>query len=160
MEAWISTFLYDSDQVLFSGGDDSVLAAHDLRIAQLDGSCTVWKTKRVHEAGIVSILSQRATTQSSPYQLLTGGYDDNLKLVDLRTTPSMLFAAGSTLLPIPPRAPFGEMNLGGGVWRLVPNPEDETKILACCMYGGARILDLNGLESTGSSEPAVVKQRA
>lgn len=178
LEAWVSSFLRESDQVLFSGGDDAVLAAHDLRVSQYDDedddTCTVWKTRRIHEAGVVSILSLSdvgsGNSNENPYILWTGGYDDMLKEVDIRTTPSMLFAdSSSTMMPIPPRAAVSEMNLGGGVWKLIPKPAsgsnttpngfgsntNDGTILACCMYGGARILERNK-NSSETGEPATV----
>lgn len=112
LEAWTVSFGAKPDtSTVFSGGDDRALAFTDLRIPY-----TVWKTKP-HEAGVTSILPRTVDV------LWTGGYDDCLNEFDLRT-----------------RRVTDSANLGGGVWRLEESP-DKTKVLACCMYGGLRVLD-------------------
>lgn len=164
LEAWTSTFLHGSDQILFSGGDDAVLAAHDLRLCDQDDdddddgdSATVWRARNVHSAGVTSIFSFPPASADSPYQLWTGGYDDTLRCVDLRATAVQV--AGAPLLPMPPvrGALLGEQNLGGGVWKLVPNPADARRFLVCCMYGGARVVDRLGTDDLAQAgEPAGV----
>ncbi|VVT49053.1 uncharacterized protein SAPINGB_P002081 [Magnusiomyces paraingens] len=159
LEAWTASFLNGSENVLFSGGDDAVLAAHDLRMASSSDSdnnesdngygddivAPVWSSQRIHSAGVTSIHSFIPTPD---YQLWTGGYDDTLALVDLRITDPML--------PIPPRGPTASINLGGGVWKLLPSPvAPESRMLVCCMYGGARIVDrLSTEEIASTTEPA------
>lgn len=141
-EAWTSSFGTGDvlGSVLFSGGDDSVLMAHDLRAMD---SGAIWKSRKIHDGGVTSILPYGAlstggvkwTTGESPYQLLTGGYDDCLKSVELRMISDALSAYA------PPRV-VQQTNLGGGVWRLVPGPESTNgKLAVCCMYDGARIVD-------------------
>lgn len=136
LEAWTCSFGTKSLQnVLFSGGDDAVLAAHDLRLMSDSCDGPVWSCNRLHDAGITSILpSSRLFKPADPLCLWTGGYDDNLRCVDLRVGPQS--TVESYLLPIVNDSVY----LEGGVWRLVPGAN--RRILACCMYRGAYILEL------------------
>lgn len=72
-----------------------------------------------------------------PNELWTGSYDDNLRIFDLRNIDSdngpILYQG---LLP----QEKVKQNLGGGVWRLIPEPNSD-RLLACCMYDGARIIE-------------------
>lgn len=135
LECWISNFIPDMG-LLLSGGDDQKLVGHDLRSAT-----KVWETQRLHDAGITSILPRESSVK-----LWTGGYDDQLKESDLR------------MIQIVPPKQLKEMNLGGGVWRLLPAADrrggGDNSILACCMYGGARILR----PDESGEEPAIVAE--
>lgn len=107
-EAWCVEI--DDNGVVYTGGDDRVLACVDPRIP-----CVQWRAKP-HDAGVTCILQRSENT------LWTGGYDDCVNLFDLRK-----------------QSVADKANLGGGVWRLIPSPEN-TSVLACCMYGGLRVL--------------------
>lgn len=157
-EAWISAFgAGDLGSTLFSGGDDSTLIAHDLRT--LDTSGAVWQSRRLHSGGITSILPYGAlstagvrawTPTGSAHRLWTGGYDDCLKSIDLRMV-------GNELASYSPPRVRSEMNLGGGVWRLVPGGSDTTasRVVVCCMYDGGRIVEPFE-EAQEVDEPAIV----
>lgn len=143
--------------VLFSGGDDSVLIAHDLRTTlgksggefwgqgdSSDESTCIWKARNLHDGGITAILPAGSVSTTgnawsgggSVNTLWTGGYDDKLKSIDLRMVGGAELS--SYVLPRVKSA----MDLGGGVWRLVPGPLGSgNKVVACCMYGGARVLE-------------------
>lgn len=131
LECWTGSFgeIGALQNVVFTGGDDSKLIAHDLRT-----SLPVWSTGYSHhEAGVVSILSPSTKwNNSNPSQLWTGLYDDHLRVLDLR------LIEGELLQGLVPKVHHKE-NLGGGVWRLIPSPVDE-RVLSCCMYDGARII--------------------
>jgi diphthine methyl ester acylhydrolase len=132
---------------VFSGGDDSALCyrsfarATDPRTTGFDyapGDTTV-AIKRKHGAGVTAILP--LTMQEPGSELvLTGSYDDHIRL----------FAVGPAIHGPSATRMLAERNLGGGVWRLklvsVKNkPENSTwaaTILASCMHGGARIVEL------------------
>ncbi|TID22201.1 WD40 repeat-like protein [Venturia nashicola] len=150
LEAWISCFSSfegEGKDVLFSGGDDAVLQytsiptefqdkqeqeqdQHD-EIAPLPPTSL---PKKFHNAGITSLLPLPVP---SPL-LLTGSYDDTIRL--LRPSPR------PTLLATHP--------LTGGVWRLKllsPNPSTPQNqnpnsstydILASCMHAGTQIIRL------------------
>ncbi|ODV92926.1 hypothetical protein CANCADRAFT_21531 [Tortispora caseinolytica NRRL Y-17796] len=109
LEAWTGVF---KDNLILSGGDDQKLACLDTRI-----EAVVLQNRNIHGAGVTSILPR------SENKLLTGSYDDNCRVIDMRSAFREVSAT----------------DLGGGVWRLVPNKYNDD-ILACCMYGGARIM--------------------
>ncbi|KAI5958240.1 hypothetical protein KGF57_002595 [Candida theae] len=139
LECWTGSFgeLGQLNHVAYTGGDDSQLVAHDLRTSQ-----PIWTLSRGHDAGVVSILSPSSKWNASNGNLLwTGSYDDNLRVWDLRcidkSNPSLLEGY------IPRK--LHEENLGGGVWRLIPSPlEKDERLLSCCMYDGARIVNTRG----------------
>ncbi|EGV61767.1 WD40 repeat-like protein [Yamadazyma tenuis] len=138
LECWISAFgeLGELCNVIFTGGDDSKLIAHDIRT-----NTKIWATgTRHHEAGVVSILPASKTWNSmNPNQLWTGSYDDNLRILDLRVMDKENPALIEGYIPVVHQ----KENLGGGVWRLIPSPApNDNRILACCMYDGARIVDV------------------
>lgn len=128
LECWTANFSETVGPVVYTGGDDAGLIAHDLRT-----NTSVFRTgHRHHEAGVVSILSPTSSWNSNhPYQLWTGSYDDKVRAFDLRVINDELYA-------IPPTIKQEEY-LGGGVWRLIPKPGTD-RVLACCMYDGGRIM--------------------
>ena len=101
-------------RILYSGADDSVLNTQDLETQQ-----TLWKDRRTHGAGVTAIMAR-----PDNFTLLTGSYDDNLRIIDLRT-----------------RGVVGQINLGGGVWRLGKRGTDGRSVIASCMYVGSRLVD-------------------
>lgn len=136
LECWTGAFgeLGPTQNVIFTGGDDAKLIAHDLRTND-----KIWETShRHHDAGVVSILCPGPKWLTKrPNSLWTGSYDDCLRIFDLRRLDA---EEGPTLYPgLLPQEQYKE-NLNGGVWRLIPAP-DSDKVLACCMYDGARIID-------------------
>lgn len=136
LECWTGNFgqLGPCQNVVFTGGDDSKLIAHDSRSKE-----KIWATNhRHHDAGVVLILSPSDRWLSSrPNDLWTGSYDDCLRVFDVRYLEGddgpLLF---QSLLP----TESYKKNLNGGVWRLIPAPDSE-QVLACCMYDGARIIE-------------------
>lgn len=124
MECWISHQgkLGAMENVVYSGGDDAHLIAHDIRTLT-----PLWRNKTIHDAGVVSVLAPTADwNASNPNHLWTGSYDDHLRILDVRNMGVV-----------------HKQNLGGGVWRLLPHKE---KVLVCCMYDGARIVRADGNE--------------
>ncbi|ODQ77858.1 hypothetical protein BABINDRAFT_172624 [Babjeviella inositovora NRRL Y-12698] len=143
MESWTCAFggFQGLENVVFSGGDDSKLIAHDIRTAEY--GTPIFQSRRIHDVGIVAILPATPGTNgrdswrvANPYSLWTGSYDDNVKALDLRVLPPQ------ELIPSIPPLVKQANNLGGGVWRLIPSPlQDDDRVLTCCMYDGARILE-------------------
>lgn len=136
LECWTGAFgsLGPCKSVVFTGGDDSKLIAHDLRTKE-----KIWATNhRHHDAGVVSILCPNENwLGSQPNSLWTGSYDDCLRVFDVRYLESDDGPAlYQSLLP----TETSKKNIGGGVWRLVPSPISND-VLACCMYDGARIIE-------------------
>ncbi|KAI5955895.1 hypothetical protein KGF54_001397 [Candida jiufengensis] len=139
LECWTGSFgeLGELTNVVYTGGDDSLLIAHDLRTSN-----SIWTLKRGHDAGIVSILSPSPNWNNlKGNYLYTGSYDDHLRIWDLRCIDSKNPALIEGYIP----KKIYEENLGGGVWRLIPSPVDN-RMLTCCMYDGARVINTNETE--------------
>jgi diphthamide biosynthesis protein 7 len=137
LECWTSNFgeLGQLSSVVYTGGDDSKLIAHDLRTND-----AIWTTTtRHHTAGVVSILSPNQNWNvENGNHLWSGCYDDTLRIFDLR----VMDKANPGLIPGYIPKVLKEENLGGGVWRLISSHEDN-RVLSCCMYDGARIINTN-----------------
>ncbi|ODV84494.1 hypothetical protein CANARDRAFT_29040 [[Candida] arabinofermentans NRRL YB-2248] len=142
LECWYGTFgcIGGLENVVFSGGDDRKLIGHDLRCQN-----EIFQTNRIHDAGIVSILTSKGSNKgigkflNNGYGLWCGSYDDSLSILDLRV------GLNQDLIPgLPPKI-IQKLQLGGGVWKLIENPNHD-KVLSCNMYDGARILDYSGDE--------------
>lgn len=136
LECWTGNFgeLGQLSNVVYTGGDDSKLIAHDLR-----SNSHIWSTtSRQHQAGVVSILSPTPHwNNSNPHHLWSGSYDDNLRIFDLR----LLDKDSPSLIPGNIPKTIHEENLGGGVWRLIPSPNtNDNRVFSCNMYDGARII--------------------
>ncbi|KAH7139185.1 hypothetical protein B0J11DRAFT_423585 [Dendryphion nanum] len=142
LEAWTAAFLPDVSAI-YSGGDDSTLICYGFSDTTSEGSggsfetnwiegnrTVLWSDRKTHGAGVTAILP--LPTNSDQILLLTGSYDDHIRLI---SAPS--FGRRSIL---------AEGNLGGGVWRLkllqCNQNFTDILILASCMYAGARIVKL------------------
>ncbi|KAH3670300.1 hypothetical protein WICMUC_004869 [Wickerhamomyces mucosus] len=141
LQCWTGAFgnFAELNNVIFTGGDDGALIAHDFRTQD-----QIFNAKRIHNAGVVAI--QTATPGdhnghgdwfvNQPYKLFTGSYDDEIRDLDLRCIPEVGLVNG-----LPPRSK-SNMNLGGGVWRFQPSvKQGDNRLLTCCMYDGARIFN-------------------
>lgn len=119
----------------------------------------LWTDRKTHTAGVVAILPLSQLPNSSTIPILTGSYDEHIRLFLLET-------ASPTLK----RNLILEKNLGGGVWRLKLMHESSTPItpttpttspslkpqytaliLASCMHAGVRILRLTHTSPQDSS---------
>ncbi|XP_068159758.1 diphthine methyltransferase [Drosophila tropicalis] len=118
-EAWTCAFDRWTPHRVFSGGDDGLLRAYDLRTEQL-----AW-TNKAHMAGVTCLLSHPRLE----HNLITGSYDEQVRLFDTRQMKQSL----------------AELNVEGGVWRLKPHPERDDLILTACMY---KNFSLVGLKET------------
>nr|XP_049699629.1 diphthine methyltransferase isoform X2 [Helicoverpa armigera] len=114
-EAWIAAFNYWNPDVFYSGGDDCVFKSYDVRLPDVATA-----VNRRHEAGVTSVRSH----VDEEYQLLTGSYDEKVRLWDTRSLKSSI----------------NEIDVKGGVWRLKWHSTKTNIVLAACMYGGFRIL--------------------
>uniref|UniRef100_A0A1Q3FFM3 methylated diphthine methylhydrolase n=1 Tax=Culex tarsalis TaxID=7177 RepID=A0A1Q3FFM3_CULTA len=108
-EAWTCAFDRADQNVLYTGGDDSLLCTFDIRCPE----SPVGRLKnKSHGAGVTSLLSFQ------DHLLATGSYDDCLRIFDTRAMKSCLT----------------EFNVGGGLWRIRPNPARPRQLLCACMY--------------------------
>jgi diphthamide biosynthesis protein 7 len=159
LEAWTLAFSparldgKTMPQALYSGGDDSKLRclafsslaslSHPLEEITA-GSPGGSRGMRGHEAGVTAILPLPLGTEAGRDILLTGSYDDIVRVV---TTYD--YRSGQNSNP----KVLVEKKLGGGVWRLkfmdresekVADGERCFRVLASCMHAGARILEVRG----------------
>ncbi|KAI9676874.1 MAG: hypothetical protein M1817_006713 [Caeruleum heppii] len=132
--------------IIYSGGDDAKLQVSaygesDSAEANVYTIHPQKSLKRLHDAGVTAILPLFAlnrTEQIMEDVLLTGSYDDHVRVIDPATAQVLT-----------------ELNLGGGGWRL--NLMDRTRaqshdsrpsdgfgflVLASCMHAGARVLNV------------------
>lgn len=140
--------------------------AQELLAAIADAPPAVqWQDRKTHQAGVTAILPleqapsssgvEESQQQQKPLLVLTGSYDDHIRLLALPTPTSF------------PRRPklLAELDLGGGVWRLKDitaagttttnsssGGDYEYTILASCMHAGARVLRLKGPSSQQQDE--------
>jgi diphthamide biosynthesis protein 7 len=117
LEAWTLTFSHDGSAI-YSGGDDATLRFSTLATSSTpqnqergneeeeeeededDFTPIQWQDRRSHQAGVTAILP----LASEENILVTGSYDDNIRVVSAPLTGRKLILA--------------EQNLEGGVWRL------------------------------------------
>lgn len=137
-ECWTSAIRadYAMGDDIFSGGDDGTLAVWDLRVSanttgalcgQTECSKAVVRFRAPHGGvGVTSLLLPgRYESSSLPsHKFYSGGYDDTLRLWDIRS----------------PRSCVNELNVGGGVWRIKANPRDDNVLLLACMYDGCKVV--------------------
>jgi diphthine methyl ester acylhydrolase len=115
-EAWTCAFDRFNENVVHSGGDDSVAHVWDLRM----DSDEVLKIKSAtRDAGVTSFLSYKENL------LLIGSYDEKLCVHDLRNL----------------KRPVDEINLCGGIWRIKSSPFNANHLLVACMYHNFSIVN-------------------
>ena len=158
LEAWSLAFAPDmltsaegdAQQVIYCGGDDSVLRYISCKVEPKNGwseameSHPMIQMRGQHNAGVTAILPLSLETSSGGRLVVTGSYDDTIRLFSIQD-PHKVFGAKSIQL-------LADCNLGGGVWRLnlidvVKSNEDvRIRVLASCMYAGARIILLQSFQ--------------
>lgn len=143
--AWSSLTPAGGRSVLYSGGDDSVLCkdstdswpldlASDQEISQ---DQLLSSDRKTHGAGVTAILPIDLAVEGGEEVLLTGSYDEFVRVLVLPTGHRR-----SRIL--------AEKRLEGGVWRLKrvetrpldPAADPQFSILASCMHAGARVLEV------------------
>ncbi|QLL32668.1 hypothetical protein HG536_0D01900 [Torulaspora globosa] len=143
LECWTGEFgsLQPLQDVVFTGGDDATIMAHDMRSRGL-----IWSNSRIHDAGVVAIKCSTANfRQARPTSIVTGSYDDCIRLLELRMLGGQSIYPGQNT----PVAKFWSENLNGGVWRFCERPEaiggapGVDELLVCCMYNGAKLIGLD-----------------
>ncbi|KAK8084535.1 hypothetical protein PG997_005806 [Apiospora hydei] len=152
LEAWTVAFspaLHEvTDQrlsTIYSGGDDSMLLQASCNIQidtpHIDAVHSVIKMKG-HGAGVTAIIPLDITFENNARVVLTGSYDDHLRVYAAYESGPETMAMRAQLLQ--------EINLDGGVWRLklvsLNKQGDcwEAVVLASCMHAGSRVLRVMG----------------
>lgn len=130
LEAWMATWSREPSRrgnVVYSGGDDAIFQAWDLRESNgSNGSnqpARLFVDRKTHGAGVTCV-----GELGGEHTVMTGSYDNNLRIWDWRNSMKPVVEAS--------------LDLGGGVWRLKPKPDDPTVVLAATMYDGFKLLRL------------------
>lgn len=123
LEAWTTSYNSFHPDLVYTGADDCHFCCWDLRQG-LDSP--TFRNRKTHQMGVCSI-------QTNPHLdnvLITGSYDENLRLWDMRMAHSPVMKV--------------ELGLGGGVWRMKWHPFDQGLVLAACMHKGFSIVRVEG----------------
>jgi diphthamide biosynthesis protein 7 len=135
---------------VYCGGDDSMLrytTCHwEGEDGQIDSSSILnvpfgpMTIKGQHDAGVTAILPLPLSTQDQGRIVVTGSYDDHLRVFAIHDLHESYGLKRVQLLT--------DANLGGGVWRLklidiqTVGSSTKVRILASCMYAGARLVEI------------------
>uniref|UniRef100_A0A915HJ39 methylated diphthine methylhydrolase n=1 Tax=Romanomermis culicivorax TaxID=13658 RepID=A0A915HJ39_ROMCU len=125
-EVWTCCFDPESSGcVVVAGAENGQLKIFDQRCSP---PSVQYVKNRCHEAGVTHV----GCSSQNPHEILTGGYDDKLKIWDKR---NMNYCVD-------------EMNLGGGVWRvkfekLTKASCGPRRLLCSCMYNGWALMDID-----------------
>ncbi|KAL7951193.1 hypothetical protein V8C42DRAFT_303361 [Trichoderma barbatum] len=135
---------------VYCGGDDSMLrytTCHwegerdqDDPSSTLDMPFGPITVKGQHDAGVTAILPLPLSTQDQGRIVVTGSYDDHLRVFAIHDLHHSHGLKRVQLLT--------DANLGGGVWRLklvnmqTAGGSTRIRILASCMYAGARLVEI------------------
>ncbi|KAM0322419.1 hypothetical protein ACHAQA_009486 [Verticillium albo-atrum] len=158
LEAWTVAFTppaasqettahVEEDLTVYSGGDDSALRYASLGDTEEnadDRFRVLFPPLKLdaHDAGVTAILPTSCHLQDGSRIILTGSYDDNIRILAVQS-PRKTYGARKYKR-------IAEEYLGGGVWRLklVHSRQDQATwhatILASCMHAGARVLEVTG----------------
>lgn len=114
LECWTACYNIDST-IIFSGSDDCTFKIWDTR----ETAMPLFINTKSHAGGVISFI---------PFdkKLITGSFDDYIKLFDLRE----------------PNKDVWKENIGSA-WRLIKQPKNQSTILGCLMYDGANLFDLD-----------------
>lgn len=120
-ELWAASFDIHQPQLVYTGSDDCKFSCWDLRDSL---SNLVFQNSKVHKMGVCCI----AKSPSDPNTLLTGSYDEYLRLWDVRSISKPVNKTS--------------VCLGGGVWRVKHHPYVPGVALAACMHKGFAVVKL------------------
>lgn len=125
---------------IYCGGDDSSLR-YTLCSDRLDMPFRPATAKGHHGAGVTAILPLALHAADGGRLVVTGSYDDHLRLLAIHDLDKTHGAKRVRLVC--------ETNLGGGVWRLGlvdtrvrDDGSRRVRILASCMHAGARLVEM------------------
>lgn len=134
---------------VYCGGDDSILRYTSCSLTggddegDIDTTCPAMGIKGLHAAGVTAILPLSNWTTKGWRVVLTGSYDDHLRVFAIHDLHESYGAKMVHLLT--------EIDLGGGVWRLnLIDVQSKSSakgyaritVLASCMHAGARIVQI------------------
>ncbi|OVA19857.1 WD40 repeat [Macleaya cordata] len=122
-EVWATTFDTHQPHLVYTGSDDCKFSCWDLRESP---SKLAFQNTKIHKMGVCCITKHH----TDPNTLLTGSYDEHLRIWDVRSIAK----------------PVNESSicLGGGVWRIKQHPSIPDLILAACMHNGFAVVRIKG----------------
>lgn len=174
LEAWCIAFspadaatnVTDQPISVYCGGDDSTLRYTTCHWEGgneqsdpspiLDVPFGPMTIKGQHDAGVTAILPLPLSAQDHGRIVVTGSYDDHLRVFAIHDLHESYGLKRVQLLT--------DANLGGGVWRLklidiqTVGSSTRIRILASCMYAGARLVEIV-TDNSGQSWTCVVLAR-
>ncbi|KMZ64792.1 WD repeat-containing protein [Zostera marina] len=118
-EVWSTLIDYHQPQLLYTGSDDCRFCCWDLRDTPPN---SVFRNTKSHKMGVCCI----AKNPSNPNMVLTGSYDESLRVWDVRSVSKPVDECS--------------INLGGGVWRIKYHPDNPDLVLAACMHNDFAII--------------------
>jgi diphthamide biosynthesis protein 7 len=116
LETWTAAFNLTQPELIYSGADDALLKAWDLRVST---DYPVFQNN-IHRAGVTVVTPH----PSQAHLLATGSYDEAVRLFDTRAM----------------RQPFAEHNTFGGVWRVRWHPRAPSLLVTASMRNGFHVL--------------------
>lgn len=126
-EAWTTHIMTGSSGTkVLSGGDDGLLTSFTVNDPQPN-----FRKRHAHSGVGVTCIG----SSPSPHMFWTGGYDDCLRVWDVRNMKDNVWDVG----------------VGGGVWRIKFHPSNPNLALVAAMYDGCKVvrLDDGGLTVVG-----------
>lgn len=120
-EVWATSFDAHRPDLLYTGADDCRFSCWDLRAHPSE---IVFQNTKSHQMGVCCITQDPMNSNI----LLTGSYDEFLRVWDVRSTSK----------PVCERS----LCLGGGVWRIKYHPYMSNFVLAACMHNGFAIASI------------------
>ncbi|KAI5683372.1 hypothetical protein M9H77_04600 [Catharanthus roseus] len=118
-ELWATSFDIHQPNLVYTGSDDCKFSCWDLRE---DPSNIVFQNSKVHKMGVCCI----AKNPNDSNVLLTGSYDEYLRIWDMRSISQPVSKSS--------------LCLGGGVWRIKYHPTIPDLVLTACMHNGFAIV--------------------
>ncbi|XP_039007780.1 diphthine methyltransferase homolog [Hibiscus syriacus] len=120
-ELWTTCFDIHQPQLVYKGSDDCKFSCWDIRDSPSE---RVFQNPKVHKMGVCFI----AKSPTDPNTILTGSFDEYLRVWDLRSISRPVNEAS--------------VCLGGGVWRIKHHPFVSGLVLATCMHNGLAIVEI------------------
>lgn len=122
-ELWATTFDVHQPHLVYTGSDDCKFSGWDIRESPFK---LAFQNSKIHKMGVCCI----ANIPSDSNTLLTGSYDEYLRVWDVRSISK----------------PVNETSvcLGGGVWRIKHHPFIPGLVLAACMHNGFAVVKVGG----------------
>ncbi|KAK3224622.1 hypothetical protein Dsin_004484 [Dipteronia sinensis] len=122
-ELWATSFDIHQPHLVYTGSDDCKLSCWDIRDSP---ARLAFLNSKVHTMGVCCITK----SPSDPNTLLTGSYDEYLRVWDVRSISKPVSETS--------------VRLGGGVWRIKHHPFVPGLILTACMHNGFAVVKVDG----------------